>query len=257
MTRITTDASILADKSLNFVDVHHHSTVSDGNSTPELIAKVFMKKGRGVCIADHNQVKGSLYLAKLAKRKKLFTIPSIEVTSKESKDIVAYFYSANDLVSFWEKEIKNNIRNNPVWNMNKTTVSVFGLLDKIHDYNGVATVVHPLTLRPKNSSKLLKSKSFLKKVDIIESHNFGLGLYDKTMELVSKLNKPLTASSDSHRISLFNTLTASHEFETGMFLDSILKKRNVIYYKDNHHVARFLEKLVICKNNIHIKTPKN
>jgi len=257
MTRITTDLSVLNDKSLNFVDMHHHSTASDGNSTPEFIAKVFMKKGMGVCIVDHNQIKGSLHLLNVAKRKKLFTIPSIEVTSKESKDIVAYFYNKGDLVSFWEKEVKDNIRNNPIWNLNKTTVGLFDLLDKIHDYNGVTVAAHPLTLRPKNSSKLLKNKRFLKNIDIIESHNFGLGLYDKTMELVSNLNKPLTACSDSHRISLFNTLTASHEFETGPFLDSILKNKNIIFYQDNHKFARFLEKIVICKNNMHLKAPKS
>lgn len=254
MTRITSDSGILGDKSLNFVDMHHHSTASDGNKSPEFLAKVCRKAGFGICISDHNQIRGSVYLAK---QKGVFSIPCTEITTRQSKDILAYFYSVKDLVSFWEKEVRRKIKNNPLWNLNKTSIGLFELLDILDDYNGIAAAAHPAALKPKNSLKLLKDKNFLKKIKAIESHNFTIGNYDKTLGCVSKLNKPLTAGSDSHHVSVFNTMTGSHEFEVGSFLDSILRKKNIIYYQDGQFLRRQFEKWTIFKNNLHIRAPKN
>jgi predicted metal-dependent phosphoesterase TrpH len=257
MTKITTNNAILKDKGINFVDMHHHSTVSDGIRSPKFIAKVFMGKGMGVCIADHNRIKGSVYLANLAKKKKIFTIPCVEITSKEGKDLLAYFYSVNEMISFWEKEIKERIRPNALFNFNRTTMGLVDIVDKIEAYNGVVVLPHPLAMNPKRSCHLLKDNSLLKRIKAIESHNFGVGKYWRTTKLAGKFKKPLTAGSDSHIISLFNALTGSREFEADAFLDSIVKGKNIIYYKNNHQLWRLLEQWVIFKKNMHMVAPEN
>ena len=257
MTKITHESKILEDESLNFVDMHHHSRVSDGNKNPMLLAKIFAKKGIGIVIADHNQARGSLAVSKAAGRLGLFTIPAIEITTKQSNDLLVYFYSANDLASFWEHEVRGKIRNNPVWNLNKTTIDIFELVETVKSYNGLATLAHPLALKPKNAEGLLKNKDFMKNIRLIESHNFTIGNYEKTMEAIEGLGKPLTAGSDSHHIGICNTLTAAPEFEVDSFLDAILKEKHKIYAAPNSFFRRQFERFTIFKNNLHLKAPKN
>ncbi len=257
MTRITSDKSILKDKSLKFVDMHHHSTASDGNKSPKLLAKVFAKKGIGLCIADHNQIRGSVQVSRIAKKSGLFAIPAMEITTKQSNDILAYFYNANDLSSFWEDNVRKSIRNNAIWNLNKTTIDIFELVDNLKDYNGIAALAHPLALRPKNSESLLNNKEFMKNIRLIESHNFTIGNYEKTMAAIDSLGKPIIAGSDSHHIGICNTLTGAPEFEVEAFLDSLLKEEHTIYAAPGSFFRRQFERFTILKNNFHLKAPKN
>jgi len=92
MSTIVTDLSI----GVTYIDMHHHSTVSDGSKSPKEIAQHARSKGIGVCITDHNAIQGSLALC----REGIFTIPSIEVTSCNQKDILAYFPSPECLIQF-------------------------------------------------------------------------------------------------------------------------------------------------------------
>ena len=246
MVKITSDSSILNNKEFNFIDMHNHSNVSDGSKSPEFLAKYFAKKGIGLSITDHNEIKGAVHLSK----KDIFSIPGIEITTKQTKDILVYFYDIKDLIAFYETEIKQHKIPNRFFKWHKTSIDTFDLLDKIKQYNGISALPHPLALKPKNSHLLLKNSEFVKKIDAIESHNFCINQYKKTMNLISKFKKPLTAGSDSHYVSLLNTLTGSHESNINDFLKSILKKQNVIYYQDNHFFSRQLERFMIIKNNI-------
>ncbi|MFC1728023.1 PHP domain-containing protein [Nanoarchaeota archaeon] len=250
MTKITSNSDILKDKTLNFVDMHHHSNISDGDNSPEFLAKAFKKVGYGLCIADHNQIKGAVYLSK---QKDIFSIPAIEITSKQTKDILGYFYSIKDLISFWEKEIKKKISPNKLFNLNTTSIDTIDIIDKITDYNGIPVLAHPFALKPKDGAPLMKNKEIVKKIKAIESHNFVCAKFKKTMEFVKQFNKPLIAGSDSHGLSPMITLTGSAEFEINSFLDSILKKKNIIYYKNTAHLKRIIDKLIIVKNNISLR----
>lgn len=248
MVNITTDKSILDDKDLNFVDMHHHSNVSDGSKSPEFLAKHFIKHKKGLCITDHNEIKGSVYLSK---QKQLFSIPSIEITSREYIDVLAYFYNVNDLINFWEKKIKNNKMKNILIDLHRTKLTVFDLVDKIHDYNGISALAHPLAFWQR-SYKILFNNFFLKKIKAIELFNVGYGK-PKQINFVRKFNKPITAGTDSHRISHFNILTAAYSYDIDSFLDSILKKKNMIYYDIPNFFRRLLDNTLSVKRNILLK----
>lgn len=260
MVKIVTDPAVLADKEINFVDMHHHSNMSDGSKSPQEIARVFEKRRIGLCIADHNEIDGPIYLSK---QTNVFTIPSIEITTKEQHDILAYFYTIKDLVSFYEKEIKTQKRYNAGFNYHRTTLSNLETLEKIKEYNGVSVLAHPMLPRlagifknPKRASHLLQDKSFMKKLDGIESHNFVNGAHGKNTEYFKSLKKPMTAGSDSHHISPFNTLTGAYAHDIESFLQSILKRKNIIFFQNNCNLRRFAEKMLILKNDIHLRIPK-
>lgn len=248
MIKITSNQAVLENKELNLVDMHHHSTISDGRKTPEELARIFMKKGIGLCLADHNAVKGSLYLAK---QKGLFTIPAIEVTSNEAKDVLAYFYSANDLEAFWENEIKNATITKPL-NFKRTKWGILELLDKIKSYNGLSFLAHPFTIPPKTSYDCLFNKEFLQKISGIELFTLW-SLKQQQVQFIKALDKPLIAGSDSHIISSFDTLTATREFEVEGFLNEILKKNSLVYYSKVQQIKKAYELWVLLKNELNLK----
>jgi predicted metal-dependent phosphoesterase TrpH len=248
MVQITSDPEIFRKKGLNFVDMHHHSTCSDGKHTPEFLAKVFAKKGFGLCLTDHNEIKGSL---ELAKNKKVFTIPSVEITSRELKDVLAYFYKPGDLKAFWEKEIKNNYKRTFGFNLHKTNISIFDLPEKIRDYNGVAVLAHPFVMIPKKSYRLAAKDEFLKKLDGVELTSSETK-NSRRLNKILGLNKPLTAGTDSHLVSTFDHLTASYSQDVESFMDIILKRKNIIYTKSHYSFNKFKNSLVVLKNNLHL-----
>jgi len=253
MTKIISDPSVLNDKEINLVDMHHHSTVSDGAVKPEILAKVYKKNNKGLCLADHNQIKGAIYLSK---QKGLFSIPAVEITSKEAKDVLAYFYNIKDLTNFWEREIKNNIRNNAGFNLNRTTVPVADLPDKIKKYSGIPMLAHPYAMKPKYSFDYLLNKNFIKRIEGIELFTFE-SIKPKQLEILKRFNKPAVAGSDSHTSISFDIFTGSHCFDINSFLDSIIKKKNFIYYKDMGKLKRIAQKWVVFKNNVYLKAPSN
>ncbi len=248
--KIVSDRKILKDREFTFVDMHHHSNVSDGSYSPGFIAKAAAKRGFGVCIADHNRIKGSL---QISKEKGIFTIPAIEITTKQSKDVLAYFRTASDLKEFWEKEIKNSVRDNRLWNLHSTTIDTVELFGIIKDYNGFVSIPHPLTLRPKSFAKMIHDKNIIKKVDAIESHNYVLGRYKKTLEILEGIEKPLTAGSDSHLISKFNVMVGAKADTPESFLDEILKGRSIVYAENPNFFRKLHEQLTILKNNLTLR----
>ncbi|MBW2977444.1 hypothetical protein KY331_01235 [Candidatus Woesearchaeota archaeon] len=253
MAKIISDSSILKNKDLNFVDMHHHSTISDGDTKPEVLAKVYSKNKIGLCLADHNQIRGSIHLAK---QKNLFSIPAIEITSKEAKDILAYFYNIKDLISFWEKEIKKRIWDNVGFNLNRTKIPAAEIPDKIKAYNGIPVLAHPFAMKPKNSYHFLSDKDFMKKIKGVELYTFEK-IKSEQAQTIKNCNKPLTAGSDGHTSFSSDILTAADSFEIDDFLDSVLKRKHIIYYNKFTALNILIQKGVIIKNNIHITTPNN
>jgi predicted metal-dependent phosphoesterase TrpH len=249
MITITTDRSVLQNRDLNFVDMHHHSTASDGLLSPQKIAQISKKTGKGICLTDHNAISGSMYLSK---QKGIFTIPSIEVTTDKSKDILAYFYSAHDLEAFWTKEIKRKIVNNAVFNLHKTTIDIDTLIDCINNYNGLAALAHPFVMYPKKSYNLLSIQHFKKKIGAIEIGVSEAG-YKRRINLIAQKGKPLVGGTDSHRKPTFNCLTADYSWDVDQFLESIIKKNNLIYYKKKPRTAKLLNNFQVVKANMTLR----
>lgn len=238
MAKVITKLGKIDRREWNLVDMHHHSTVSDGGAKPSTLAKIFTRRKIGLCLTDHNQIRGSLHLRQ---HKDLFSIPSIEVTSAQTKDVLAYFRSYDDLIEFWKNRIQFHVKPFLILSMNKTDVDTMDVIDAIHDYNGMAVMAHPFCYPPKRSASLLYDKDFMRHIDGIEGVNFCSGRYKKTLRETKSFKKPMTAGSDSHMISQCNTLTLAPTFDRDEYLDTILKRRNKLYFKPGVFGRRFPE----------------
>jgi len=74
-----------------FASCHNHSTFSDGEYTPELLARMAKNMGHGgIILTDHDTVKGSYFIAKEARKQGILTLLGCEFstyhTMKDGKE---------------------------------------------------------------------------------------------------------------------------------------------------------------------------
>jgi predicted metal-dependent phosphoesterase TrpH len=224
------------------VDMHFHTSYSDGSTKIKTVVKLCKKHDYGVAITDHNEIKGALKLAKT----KVFNIPALELGSKERIDFIYYFYDIKELKEFYEKEIKK-LKNKkcPFTSLN---IYADELLDIGKRYNCVKCLPHPFSISKSLGIKVKRDngvyvykgikkprKEYLKlvkDVDIIEVMNGNMlkRKNNKAMWLANKLNKPYCGGSDGHiRYSLGKVLTICNGENVEEFLKGILKKKNKVF----------------------------
>ena len=162
------------------LDPHIHTVYSgDATGTPEKILQQARKlKLDSIAITDHNTIKGSIIMQKIAMGYDDITIiPGIEISSSHGH-IVALGIT---------EEIK------PQQNPEET-------VDQIHDLGGIAIIPHPFV---RYRSGLFARYPFFNTIDAIETKNsrFVFGISNSKAEKLSKENNiPQIGSSDSHFI---------------------------------------------------------
>lgn len=84
-----------------YIDLHIHSTFSDGRFTPKEIVEKAKKKGLSIiAITDHNTIKGAVELKKNLSDCDIEVVQGIELTAydKEEIHILGYFFNINEKV---------------------------------------------------------------------------------------------------------------------------------------------------------------
>ena len=221
------------------MDLHSHTKYShDSRASIKDILKRAKSLGIGMAVTDHLQAKGAV---EACRQKKVPVIPGIEILAKENKEIILYFYSARDLVDFYEKRVKNHklAQKAPESVLRRSLLSVRclvpmeDLVSYADDYNCVKCIPHPYAYLHRNSSKFFaKRKETLKKIECVEVINSTLrpGQNRKALRWATKMNKAYTAGSDAHMAKqLGRSLTAARVDTTGEFLDAIRKKHAIIF----------------------------
>ncbi|MBT3463946.1 PHP domain-containing protein [archaeon] len=216
-------------KGYKCVDMHYHTTFSDGTSSTDEILKKIRKKGIGVSITDHTEIKGSVEIFK-KKKESDFIIPGIEVMSKKGFDVLFYFYDVETLVEFYKKEIEP-YKDQSIRNM-KTTLSFMEIVSLRKKYKCIASLAHPFgyTIRAKPLD-IENQGDIFSKVDAIEvingSNNPKLNI--KALDLQKKTKLGYTGGSDGHCLKyLGNTLTCVKARNIKEFLDGIKQKKCIV-----------------------------
>ncbi|MFW6080303.1 MAG: PHP domain-containing protein [Desulfosalsimonas sp.] len=119
------------------VDMHFHSKYSDGQDDVAAIADRARSLGIGIAITDHNAVEGAL---RMAEYKEIFSIPGIEVTSREGAHLLVYFHTAGDLVRFFEKELTPYLGKEV---MSSCGLSMEAIVASARQYRSLIVFPHP------------------------------------------------------------------------------------------------------------------
>ncbi|MBI4155020.1 PHP domain-containing protein [Candidatus Woesearchaeota archaeon] len=221
----------LINKGFKCLDLHMHSNFSDGSSTPEEIAKIAEKKNLIISITDHNEIEG---VKKAIEINKNIIIPGIELTSRNSKDILVYFYNFKDLEDFYNKHIKNNkIHPGKGFDLKCLKLSMKSILNYLKNYKCIKVIPHPFALKPKTNYRYFKKRpQLLRKMDAIEVLQC-IQTRKKTIKSIGwaeSINKPMLGGSDSHTPeTIGSVITAVKAKDIKEILDQIKKGKTFIY----------------------------
>jgi predicted metal-dependent phosphoesterase TrpH len=157
------------------LDMHLHSSFSsDGKPSPRDILKHARKVGLGgVCITDHNTMKGNAEARKIASEFGLIVIRGMEISSTDGH-ILGYGI---------DEEVPRDLCPEET-------------LRKIREQGGLAVIPHPF----RYWSGLGSEKTLLAKPDAIETINSHSTWNDNAQarKLCEQMKLPMTAGSDSH-----------------------------------------------------------
>ncbi|MFH1211244.1 MAG: PHP domain-containing protein, partial [archaeon] len=85
-------------REFSYVDMHYHTRYSDGRTKIAKVMKKCRKRGFGVAVTDHNDIRGAI----LASRYNgVMTIPGIELGVREGAHLLLYFYNIKDLEEYY------------------------------------------------------------------------------------------------------------------------------------------------------------
>lgn len=223
---------LLRKEGFTLVDMHFHSRFSDGSASVPNIVKKAAKLGVSFALTDHNRMKGNQKAEPLVKKLGIpFFVPGVEVSCKNGKDVLLFFYSVRDSLEFFDREIRKNMTRVGLLKREPTYI-----LEIAKNYNAVVSIPHPYGYSYKNITRYFRGKeSYFKYVDAIEVFNSTLPHKNnmKALKMALSLNKPMTAGTDSHTLfPMGRGFTCAHAATREEFLHEVVKGNTLIVGKE-------------------------
>ncbi len=117
-------------------DMHVHTTVSDGRTTPKTLAKYLNKNDLFAAITDHNVISGIKEALDYSEN----IIPGIEVSALEGPHVLVYFDTYRDLASYYTSSIQDHCGKCPHMAVNISTEKI---ITDAKDAGGLVIAAHP------------------------------------------------------------------------------------------------------------------
>jgi len=228
----------LRKKGYKCVDMHFHTSHSDGAAKVDEVLKIIRELDIGISITDHTEISGAVEAFE-KKKPDDFLIPGVELRSKEDVDILLYFYDIKELKDFFEKEIVP-LRKKVLKMYYKLDLTLQQIYDISKKYNCISCVAHPFGYSMRGGSKKTfeTHKNILKKYDFVEAINGGTSKKNnqKAIELIKKNKKGFTGGSDGHSIYDFaKVITYTKAKTVEQFLNNIKNKKNYVVGIENKY----------------------
>ncbi len=135
------------------VDLHCHSSYSDGILSPEQISQILHNAGvKYASLTDHNTIVGQAEFKRALTRYGIGFIPGLEITTIQKSQIIhilAYGFDINDSklnAMLNEKKANNGDSSTSV--MLKVFRTAAEIIDIIHNAGGIAILAHPFQTMP-------------------------------------------------------------------------------------------------------------
>ncbi|MFH1509426.1 MAG: PHP domain-containing protein [bacterium] len=224
------DAKKWHDQGYQLFDMHLHTKFSnDAFSSVNRVLKLAKRKGIGLAISDHNEIRGSVIAAK--NKMGVPIIPGIELKFQRNLDILCYFYSVEDLQNFFRKYVEPHLKTPfAPTNIRFIDMAPEYFFSQIHDINYVVSIAHPFVFRA-GAAVLIKEKfisahllDYATMVEIMNGHmTKGTNLKAARWKLAS--HKNASGGSDSHMgINVGRMVTATKVMDAEHFLDAVKRE---------------------------------
>ena len=226
------DWSSLAEEGMMSADMHFHTRYSDSLTDVKKALQLAGERKVGIAITDHNLIGG--VKETYHNECETFVIPGIEISAWDGPHILVYFYDAQDLFTYWEKNIKDKIQRNPCLAIRFNTLEI---LDSLEDEHCVVSAAHPMGyfMFNKGMQKCINraylTEETASRIDAYEVICSGMTRKAnvEALEYARKYQIGCTGGTDGHMLSeLGNVVTASKADSIDEFLDNIKKGRNLV-----------------------------
>jgi len=216
------------------VDMHFHSKHSDGKNTVTEIADQARHLGIGIAVTDHNCIAAAV---EIDKHEDVFSIPGIEITSREGTHILVYFYDIDSLKKFNALHVKPHMGNEV---MSSISLDMEEIIQRARAFNTLIVFPHPYCAAYTGINNSYFSENRLRKmyetVDGVEVINAGnLKKWNlKSAVLGFNLNKAITGGSDGHYLKQMGRVVSYAECKRDRkeFLDAVKQKKNRVIGKE-------------------------
>ena len=234
------------------VDLHFHSHYSDGFNRVEAIARKAHDLGIGIAITDHNEIRGAVEIDGYSD---VFSIPGIEMTSKEGTHILIYFYHIEHLEVFYKDHVIPYMGNDI---MSSTTLEMEEIIKRARKFKTVIIFPHPFCgiytgIQNSYFSEDRRERIFpmVDGVEVINSENMNKSNLRSAL-LGFNLGKGITGGSDGHRISQMGKVVtyATCKRSRKTFLDAIKKKKTKVVGKEIALIRKVTSNGVKLRTNI-------
>ncbi len=183
------------------VDTHFHSHYTDGTDSVAAIVEQARKKGIGIAITDHNDIRAAVELNDYSN---VLTIPGIEVTSAEGSHLLVYFYDIKSLKRFYRQDVQPFMGKDV---MSATHLPMIALLNRARQYRSVTIFPHPYSatytgvcnffFSSKELDALLLTADGIEVLNAANLHRWNM----RCALLGFNLNKAIIGGSDGHQLS--------------------------------------------------------
>lgn len=233
------------------VDMHAHSRHSDGFNDIPAIADRARRLNIGIAITDHNTVEGAV---RIAEYKDIFSIPGIEVTSREGAHLLVYFYTVSDLVRFFEKELTPYLGREV---MSSSGLSMEALVASARQYRSLVVFPHPYcamftgvcnpVFTRARQNFLLSAADGIEAINAGNMHRWNL----KSSLLGLNMDFGLTGGSDGHNLfQLGRAVTyCATEKTAEAFLEAVRNKQTKVVGKEINILRKVTSSGVKIPNN--------
>jgi predicted metal-dependent phosphoesterase TrpH len=216
------------------VDMHFHSSLSDGHDDIPAIAARAAELGIGVAVTDHNCIHGAVEIDRF---KEVFSIPGIELTSYEGTHLLVYFYDIKSLLRFYNRHVQPylgaEIMSSLALELEEIIARARAFESVVifpHPYCGSYTGIHNPFFSPERFTQLL---ALADGVEAINSENLNKWNL-KSALLGFNLGRAMTGGSDGHRlIQMGRVVTVARcSWRRRAFLDAVRQRRTRVIGKE-------------------------
>lgn len=235
-----------------FIDLHTHSNYSDGLAGVEKLESICLRRGIGMALTDHNEIRGSL---QLVENGRIPTIPAIEVGTREGLEFLIYFETPEQLERFFVDDVEPYL-----WRrfMVRSSVPTLKCLAACKEKGGYVSLAHPFAYGRKSlarcKSKIGSRDHMLEKtfalIDAYELYNGGVHeRSNRRAEILEdQLKKRITVGSDAHWVSRIGTagVAVRGDMQSGAaHLFSEISSGDILWWRGDGEASTVATSLVI------------
>ncbi len=225
-------------------DMHFHTNASDSFTKAEKAVELAREKGIGLAITDHNLVENAV---RMADRTDVMVVPGMEVSTTDGPHILVWFYDAQELQSFWSREIRPRLQACPWLALRDCTVEQ--LVERLEPEHCVVSAAHPMGYFGNNKGleaclrKNYIDRSVLEKFDAYEVICSGMThtANEMAFQAAEKYGLGYTGGSDGHIMGALGVVvTAAEASDRAQFLDAIVEHRTRVVGREKDVAGKFM-----------------